>query len=160
MSYLIRPITRADDRAVAELIRAVMPEFDACGPGFAINDAEVDAMYAAYQRERSAYWVVEFDAQVCGGGGIAPLAGGPDDTCELRKMYFRSVLRGRGAGRELMQRCLEQARRFGFRRCYLETLGNMHDAQRLYRAAGFEPIPQPLGATGHFGCNAFFLRPL
>ena len=34
--------------AVARLIRAVMPEFGASGPGFAINDPEVDDMFTAY----------------------------------------------------------------------------------------------------------------
>ena len=160
MDYCIRPISADDDAAVAELIRTVMPEFGASGPGFAIVDPEVDAMSVAYSAPRSAYWVVEADGAIAGGGGIAPLEGGDADTCELRKMYFLRTLRGRGAGRELITRCLEQARRFDFGQCYLETLGNMDAAQRLYRAAGFAPIERPLGNTGHFGCNAFFLRQL
>ncbi len=160
MDYLIRPIRHQDDAAVAQLIRTVMPEFGACGPGFAIVDPEVDAMTAAYSAPRSAYWVVELDGAIAGAGGVAPLAGGDADTCELRKMYFLPALRGRGAGRELITRCLQQARAFGFRRCYLETLDSMHAAQRLYRAAGFEPIEQPIGSTGHFGCDSFFIREL
>jgi putative acetyltransferase len=158
--WLIRPIEARDDAAVAALIRTVMPEFGASGPGFAINDPEVDAMAAAYARPGCAYWVVELDGRVAGGGGIAPLDGGPDDTCELRKMYFLPVLRGRGAGRALIAHCLEFARDAGFRQCYLETLGGMHEAQRLYRAAGFSRIDAPMGATGHFACNTFFLRAL
>lgn len=156
----IRPIEPADDAAVAALIRRVMPEFGAVGPGFAIVDPEVDTMCATYREPRSAYWVVEFDGRIAGGGGVAPLAGAPDDTCELRKMYFDPELRGRGAGRELITRCLDAARGFGFRQCYLETLGSMQAAQKLYRAAGFEPIVAPMGATGHHGCNTFFLRQL
>ena len=65
-----------------------MPEFGADGPGFAIHDAEVDAMYEAYARPRSAYFVVERGGKVIGGGGIAPLENGEADVCELRKMYF------------------------------------------------------------------------
>jgi putative acetyltransferase len=158
--YSIRPIEPRDDPAVAALIRRVMPEFGADGPGFAITDPEVDAMSAAYGEPGAAYWVVEVAGEIQGGGGIAALEGGPDDVCELRKMYFLPELRGRGAGRALIARCLDEARRHSYRRCYLETLGNMDDAQRLYRAAGFTQIPQRLGATGHFGCNAFFLREL
>ena len=44
MSFTIRPIEARDDDAVAAIIRAVMPEFGADGPGFAIHDA---AGYAA-----------------------------------------------------------------------------------------------------------------
>src|SRR5690348_7685305 len=37
-NFLIRPIEPRDDEAVARVIRAVMPEFGAAGPGFAIHD--------------------------------------------------------------------------------------------------------------------------
>src|SRR5688500_4382611 len=105
--FRIRPIEPSDDAAVAALIRTVMPEFGAVGDGFAINDPEVEWMAKAYAAPRCAYFVVERDDVVEGGGGIAPLAGGDGDTCELRKMYFLPSLRGLGAGAALMQRCLE-----------------------------------------------------
>jgi putative acetyltransferase len=156
----IRPIETRDDATIASIIRAVMPEFGADGPGFAIHDAEVDAMTAAYARPRSAYFVVELDGRVLGGAGVAPLDAGDADTCELRKMYFMPALRGRGAGRLAIERCLAAARELGFRRCYLETLTGMETAQHLYRANGFERIPKSLGNTGHHGCNRFYLRDL
>ena len=156
----IRPILPADDAAVAGLIRTVMPEFGASGPGVAINDPEVDHMAAAYARPRCAYFVVERDGRVCGGGGVAPLEGGDPEVCELRKMYFLPELRGLGAGAALMAWCLEAARTLGFRRCYLETLRGMDAAQKLYERSGFARIDGPMGATGHFGCNRFYLREL
>lgn len=158
--FLIRPIEARDDAAVARVIRTVMPEFGADGPGFAIHDAEVDAMHAAYSQPRSAYFVVEADGEVLGGGGVAPLHGGDPDVCELRKMYFLPALRGRGAGRAMMQRCLREARELGFGRCYLETLTGMDAAQALYAKFGFQPLCGPLGATGHHGCNRFFILDL
>ncbi|HET6545745.1 MAG TPA: GNAT family N-acetyltransferase [Rhodanobacteraceae bacterium] len=158
--FSIRPIAAADDAAVADIIRTVMTGFGACGPGFAINDPEVCAMTAAYARDRAAYWVVEADGVVRGGGGVAPLDAGDDAICELRKMYFQPELRGRGAGRALIERCLGTARGFGYRACYLETLTGMDAAQRLYLASGFRRIAQPLGRTGHFGCDRFFVREL
>ncbi|HET7844859.1 MAG TPA: GNAT family N-acetyltransferase [Xanthomonadales bacterium] len=158
--FSIRPIEARDDAVVANIIRTVMPEFGASGPGFAIHDAEVGAMHAAYTRPRCAYFVVELDGTVVGGGGVAPLENGDADTCELRKMYFLPVLRGRGAGEALMATCLDAARAIGFRRCYLETLSGMDAAQRLYERTGFARIPGPMGATGHFSCDKFFLREL
>ena len=116
-----------------------MPEFGADGPGFAIHDAEVDAMSAAYSRPRSAYFVIEADGAVQGGAGVAPLDGGDTDICELRKMYFLPELRGRGAGSAAIDRCIEAARGFGFYSCYLETLTGMDAAQKLYLANGFAP---------------------
>ncbi|MDQ3289517.1 MAG: GNAT family N-acetyltransferase [Pseudomonadota bacterium] len=158
--HVIRPITASDDAAVAAIIRTVMPEFGAGGAGFAIHDPEVDFMHRAYSAPRSAYFVLELDGQVAGGAGVAPLEGGDEDTCELRKMYFLPEARGRGAGAAMMERCLDASRSFGFRRCYIETLGGMDDAMKLYERSGFRRIDGPLGNTGHGGCNAFYLMEL
>lgn len=158
--FSIRPIAPADDAAVAGIIRTVMPEFGAGGAGFAVHDPEVGFMSRAYAASRSAYFVVERDGRVHGGGGVAPLAGGAADICELRKMYFLPTLRGLGAGRALMARCLDAARDFGFHRCYIETLTGMDAAQALYLKSGFARIDAPLGDTGHHGCNRFYLRDL
>lgn len=158
--YLLRPIETRDDAAMARIIRTVMPEFGATGSGFAINDPEVDWMSRAYAEARSAYFVVERDGEVIGGGGVAPLAGGDDGTCELRKMYFLPEARGIGAGAAMMARCLQAARGFGFRQCYLETLRGMDAAMRLYERSGFRRLEAPLGATGHGGCNAFYILKL
>ena len=87
-------------------------------------------------------------------------AGGDADTCELRKMYFLPEARGLGAGAAMMARCLEAARDFGFARCYLETLSGMDAAMRLYERSGFRRIDAAMGATGHGGCNRFYLLDL
>ena len=159
-TFTIRPIESRDDAAMASIIRTVMPEFGADGPGFAIHDAEVDTMSTAYSRPRSRYFVIEADGAVQGGAGIAPLDGGAADVCELRKMYFLPTLRGRGAGKAAIERCLEAARTFGFRRCYIETLTGMDAAQKLYLANGFERISCAMGGTGHHGCARYYIRSL
>lgn len=158
--YRIRPITPEDDASVAAIIRKVMPEFGADGPGFAIHDPEVGHMSAAYGRPGSAYFVIDRAGQVLGGGGIAPLEGGPEGVCELRKMYFLPELRGLGMGERLLAHCLEAARALGFTRCYLETLTGMAAAQRLYEKMGFSKLCGPLGATGHHGCDRWYAKEL
>ena len=136
-------------------IRTVMTEFDAVGPGYSIEDPEVDHMFETYDREGARFWVIEQDGELLGCGGIAPLKGGDSATCELQKMYFRPELRGRGLGARLLGLCLEGARDSGYRRCYLETLGRMEHARRLYRRYGFEDLDAPLGDTGHCACNSW-----
>jgi putative acetyltransferase len=158
--FSLRPIRPDDDAAIAAIIRKVMPEFGADGPGFAIHDAEVDHMASAYAIPRAAYYVVERNGVVEGGGGVAALAGGDPDVCELRKMYFLPSLRGIGAGRALILNCLNAARAFGYSRCYLETLAGMDDAQRLYERAGFQRIAAPMGGTGHFSCDRYYVKSL
>ena len=158
--FSIRPIEARDDAAMAAIIRKVMPEFGATGSGFAINDPEVDWMSKAYREPRCAYFVVDVDGEVLGGGGVAPLAGGDLGVCELRKMYFLPALRGQGAGAAMMARCLKAARALGFRQCYLETLSGMDAAMRLYERSGFRRISCAMGNTGHGGCNTFYLLDL
>ena len=158
--FSIRPIESRDDARMAQVIRTVMPEFGATGDGFAINDPEVDWMSKAYGEPRCAYFVVEAGGEVLGGGGVAPLAGGDPGVCELRKMYFLPQLRGQGAGAAMMARCLDAARKIGFRQCYLETLSGMDAAMRLYERSGFRRISCSMGNTGHGGCNTFYLLDL
>ncbi len=156
MSSVIRPITPQDSQAVARIIRTVMPEFGADGPGFAIHDHEVDDIFAAYNKPRAAFFVCELNRKVVGGGGVAPLEGGDEDTCELKKMYFLPAARGMGLGQAVLDKCLEAARVLGFRHCYLETFNTMKLAMRLYEKNGFQRLSGPLGNTGHFACDIFY----
>src|SRR6185503_6650642 len=125
--FAIRPITRRDDRAMAAVIRTVMTEFDASGPGFAIHDPEVDGMSRTYRVDGSAYWVVVRGDRVVGGGGYGRLTGAAEDVCELRKMYFLPETRGVGMGAALLGHVLAQATAAGYRQCYLETLQSMKE---------------------------------
>jgi putative acetyltransferase len=152
----LRPIRPEDAAAVAGIIRAVMPEFGADGPGFAIHDAEVGAMAAAYSRPGCAYFVIERGGRVVGGAGVAPLEGGDPKTCELRKMYFLPELRGQGMGARILRHCLRAAKELGYETCYLETLTGMDAAKHLYKKVGFKPLPRAMGCTGHFSCDAYY----
>lgn len=160
MEAIIRQITREDNPAVARIIRTVMPEFGASGQGFAIHDREVDDMYEAYSHERAVYFVCEAEGKLVGGGGIGPLAGGEKEVCELKKMYFLPEARRLGLGQKLFSKCLEEAKKRGFSQCYLETFNTMEDAMKLYERNGFTKIGGPMGNTGHFACDTFYLRQL
>jgi putative acetyltransferase len=161
MNYKIRFIEARDNLGVKNLIQTVMPEFGATGPGFAIHDPEVSDMFTVYHRAGHAYFVVT-DAveEILGGGGIAPLAGANGEICELRKMYFKAEIRGLGLGQALMDQCLSKARQMGYKQCYLETLKLMQGAQKLYLKNDFKPLSKPMGETGHFSCDSFYLRKL
>jgi putative acetyltransferase len=69
-------------------------------------------------------------------------------------------VRGLGVGQRLLGDCLAYAARAGFARMYLETLEAMSQARALYERNGFEPLDRPLGETGHFGCNSFYVKAL
>lgn len=152
----IRPIRKSDNPAVARLIREVMTEFGAVGEGFSIVDPEVDSMYAAYRDKGSMYLVVERAEEILGSAGIGPLQGGEPGVCELQKMFFRPELRGIGMGYRLLARLMDEAKKRGYRCCYIETLTRMDQAVSLYRKFGFQELSQSLGATGHNSCDRWF----
>ena len=156
----IRLIKTDDNFAVADIIRLVMTEFQAVGCGYSINDSEIDDMHTAYALEGSAFYVVTLDDRILGCGGFGPLRGADEDTCELRKMYFKSELRGLGVGTKLLLVCLEEAKRIGFKHCYLETLESMEQARRLYGKHGFKYLEAPLGDTGHGSCETWMAKEL
>jgi putative acetyltransferase len=156
MNVIVRPVKPADSPAIANIIRSVMPEFGAGRQGTAMHDPEVNDIYEAYSKPRTAYFVCELDGKILGGGGVAPLAGGDGSTCELRKMYFLPEGRGKGLGRMTVERCVQAAKEIGFEFCYLETFSTMTDAMALYAKQGFTKIDGPLGNTGHFACDQFY----
>ncbi len=161
-NYTIRPIEARDNAQVAAIIRRVMPEFGCVGEGFSIQDPEVDSMFEAFQAPQRAFFVLADAAgQLFGCGGYAPLAGEQHpQICELQKMYFLPQVRGLGQGWALLQQCIQGATQDGYTQMYLETVSRMEAAAKLYRRAGFEPIPAAMGATGHTGCDRFMIRSL
>lgn len=158
--YTIRRIKKNDNGKVAELIRTVMVEFDACGPGYSIVDPEVNTMYESYRNDRSCYFVITLNDEIVGCGGIGPLKGGAKQTCELRKMFFLPRIRGLGLGRRLLLLLFREARTRGYSECYLETLQRMSRAIALYHRSGFELLKEPIGKTGHSACDRWYLKQL
>ena len=109
-------------------------------------------MFETYNTKGSAYYVIEKNGEIIGGAGIAPLENGPEDTCELQKMYFLLQARGGGLGSKIMELCLSSARKMGYKKCYLETIPYMKAAQKLYKKSGFIYLDAPMGNTGHSSC--------
>ncbi|MFA5816421.1 MAG: GNAT family N-acetyltransferase [Bacteroidales bacterium] len=167
-TFRIRPICPDDSRAIRDIILETLIEHGAVGGGFASGDQDTQQMYEAFQKEGRRYFVIEWEGSealpyealnVMGGAGIAPLPGEPG-TCELVKMYFRPEARGLGLGKRLLQLCLEEAVKIGYTQIYLETIEPMHAARGLYEHLGFKQIPDPMGNTGHFSCDVFYLMEL
>lgn len=159
-TYRLRLIEAADNEEVANLIRAVMTEFGAVGPGYSIEDPEVDTMYETYQQPGHRFWVITDEKRVLGCGGIGPLQGAAASICELKKMYFYPALRGKGWGKKLVEVCLESAKACGYQTIYLETIARMEQANGLYIRMGFKKLDHYMGATGHSACELSYARPV
>ena len=157
---LIRPINESDNKHIAIILREVLIEMDIPKIGSAYEDPEIDKMYESYQSNRSIYFVVEENDKILGGAGINPLKDGDSDICELQKMYFHKSIRGRGIGDKIIELCLNFAVESNFKKCYIETMPNMVNAQKLYLRKGFYYINNPLGNTGHTACPIWMLKNL
>jgi len=156
--FIIREIKPSDNIAISKVIRSVILEMGAPKIGTAYEDKATDLMFETYQKEKVAYFILEHKNKVIGGAGIAKLDNCETNICELQKMYFLPVARGKGLGTSLISKCLEKAKEFGFESCYLETMPYMEAARKLYAKNGFLSLEQPMGNTGHYSCNVWMLR--
>ncbi|RJT20956.1 GNAT family N-acetyltransferase [Buttiauxella izardii] len=157
----LRRITLDDNAAVARVIREVSAEYGlTADKGYTVADPNLDELYQVYSQAGHAYWVVEMDGEVVGGGGVAPLTCSEPEICELQKMYFLPMVRGKGLAKRLALQAMDFAREEGFKRCYLETTAFLTEAIALYERLGFEHISEPLGCTGHVDCEVRMLKTL
>lgn len=160
MPILIREIQQKDNKAIANVIRTVFISDDYPKTGTAFEDPQLNQMFETYQQPNSIYFVVQSGNQIVGGAGVSPLQNSDESICELQKMYFLEEARGKGLGFQMIQKCLEKAKEFGYQKCYLETLPEMKNAQKLYLKVGFQYIDSPLGETGHSSCPVWMIKVL
>lgn len=159
-NYHLRPIEKKDDPMMAKIIRSSLEEFGAVGPGSPAQDPTLDYLSQAFSTSQSAYYVIERDHHILGGGGFGPLKKGPEDVCEFKRFYFMPDLRGLGLGGTLMTTLLNQAAKVGYKQCYLETLKAMIFANKLYQRMGFQMLNSPLGNTGMVCTDVWYIKNL
>ena len=106
-------------------------------------EAALSAHYPAHQRHGLAldaifqpqirFFVAHLDGASAGCGGVAFL----DGFAELKRMYVRDALRGRGVAPALLARLTAEARAAGYALLRLETGVRQSAALRFYRREGF-----------------------
>ena len=154
----IRLLRQEDNSQIAAVIRAVLTEFKANKPGTVYFDSTTDDLFTLFSISNAQYFVFEVNGKVVGGAGVFPTEGLPDGCCELVKLYLLPEVRGLGYGKQLIERCFESARKFGFSEVYLETMPELKMAMSLYEHCGFKYLNGPLGNSGHFGCDLWMLK--
>ena len=118
--------------------------------GRPVRADSVDRMHRAFMAElpaivgpRGRLLVVRNLEGIVGIGMLKPV---DDVTAELKRVYVRPVVRGRGVARVLLRELLDAARTEGFDTVRLESLRFMTAAHALYRSEGFVETPPFAGS--------------
>jgi len=161
MSVIIRKNKVEDNDILSKIIRTAFHDFDVrCTAGTVYTDPTTDDLFTLFQTEKSALYVAEENGTILGCCGIFPTDNLPDDTTELAKFYLSKEARGKGIGKLLLEKCVETAKNFGYKKLYLESIPEFSKAVSIYEKQGFEYLDAPLGNSGHSGCDLWMLKTL
>lgn len=161
MSVIIRDNKIEDNEILAKIIRASFHDFEvSCTKGTVYSDPTTDDLYSLFQTKKSALFVAEENGAILGCCGIFPTDNLPDDTTELAKFYLSKEARGKGTGKLLLEKCIEKAKYLGYKKVYLESIPEFSKAVSIYEKQGFHYLNNPLGNSGHSGCNLWMIKDL
>ncbi len=90
--------------------------------------------FTALKPPNGVVYLLEVEGTIVGMGAIKKLK---YDIGEIKRMYIQPSHRGRGYGKQLLNKLLEKGREFGFSTFRLETSKFMKAAQHIYSSAGF-----------------------
>jgi GNAT superfamily N-acetyltransferase len=100
--------------------------------------------------EMEGAWVAELDGRRVGSVYCVRRS---DEVAQLRLLFVDSEARGHGAGRSLVEHCIDFAREQGYERMMLSTVSPLESARRIYDDAGFKQTseePDPAFPDGTF----------
>jgi putative acetyltransferase len=134
-------IRAADDPADRAVVFELFREY-AAGLGFSLDfqdfEGELNQFPGSYAPPRGTLLLAELDGSPAGCVGLRPL---DPTTCEMKRLYVRPSCRGRGVGRRLAERVIDEGRSRAYQRMRLDTVPAMAEAIALYRGLGFHEIP-------------------
>jgi putative acetyltransferase len=109
--------------------------FSLCFQSF---DQELSGLPGDYAPPDGRLLVAEYRGQLAGCVALHRLE---PEVCEMKRLYLRPQLRGRGVGRALAETVIAEARAIGYRKMRLDTVAPvMPNAVAMYRQLGFVEI--------------------
>ncbi len=149
---LIEELSEEDGEAVSELIRRNLAEYEEAGNVLAATWRRLENIYDHYSPD-GRYFIVARDTatgNLVGAAGLGSLHGLPvsEGMGEIRDLVVETAYRGKGIGKRLLRRSVEQAREFGYQRLYLESTPQMENAKKLFMRFGFRAVEHAQGERG------------
>lgn len=92
---------------------------------------ELEQLEARYDR----LLLARLEGEVCGCVGLWPAK--IEGACEMKRLFVRGGHQGRGVGRRLALRIIEEAQTLGYPLMVLDTLERLQPAIKLYEDLGF-----------------------
>ena len=113
---------------------------------------------------RGIFYLVEFEGVIMGMGALDQIT---EKAGVIKRMYVRPAYQGKGYGKALLQKLLQEVKEFRCHSVYLETGLSFTAAQHLYRSVGFverdaypeTEVPPPLRSKFVFMEKTFEKRP-
>ena len=99
-------------------------------------DDELEHLQEKYAAPEGAIYILSADGEDIGCIALRKI---DEKTCEVKRVFLQMAYRGKGLGRLMMERVIEDARRAGYREMVLDTLPIMKGACGLYDRMGFVP---------------------
>ncbi len=155
-----RQAQAVDNKALAEIIRNIFIEMDIPTAGTVFTDPTTDDLYTLFQKSKAILWVAVEYGKVLGCCGVYPTDALPNGYVELVKFYLAPEARNKGIGKTLFEKSVESAKGFGYTSIYIESFPQFANAVNLYKKYDFKYLENPLGNSGHFGCNIWMLKTL
>jgi putative acetyltransferase len=154
----IRKVQPSDNKTLATIIRNIFIELDIPTKGTVYTDPTTDDLYNLFETLDAVLWVALEGDIVLGCCGVYPTNALPEGCVELVKFYLAPEARGKKTGKTLFEKSLESALELGYKSVYIESFPQFADAVKMYKKFGFKYLTNPLGNSGHFGCNIWMLK--
>jgi len=105
--------------------------------GFQNFEEELTKLPGEYAPPDGRLLLALFEKQIAGCAALKKI---DQDICEMKRLYIRPAFRGKEIGRGLATAVIEEARKIGYSRMWLDTIPSMKEAIALYRSLGFKSI--------------------
>jgi putative acetyltransferase len=96
---------------------------------------ELNTLPGAYSAPEGCLLLAQVNGQAAGCVALRPREPG---VCELKRMYVRPEYQGRGLGRALCGRIIQEGKDKGYALMRLDTEKTLSAAQHIYRSCGFQ----------------------